>query len=94
MFPENPKKAIENGFALAESTFLEKAQSTPLIERSGSCAIVILIIDNMCYCANLGDSRAILSLNGGANFISLTQDHKPQMKGEETRILNSGGKIY
>jgi protein phosphatase 2C family protein 2/3 len=36
-----------------------------VIERSGSCAIVILIVGDMCYCANVGDSRAVLSMNGG-----------------------------
>jgi len=30
-------------------------------ERSGSCAIALLIIENRCYVANVGDSRAIMS---------------------------------
>jgi protein phosphatase 2C family protein 2/3 len=32
-----------------------------LKERSGSCAIVALIVGEMCYIANVGDSRAVLS---------------------------------
>jgi len=36
-----------------------------VIERSGSCAIVILIVGEICYTANVGDSRAVLSSNGG-----------------------------
>ena len=31
-----------------------------IVDRSGSCAIVLLIVGEMCYCANVGDSRAIL----------------------------------
>ena len=64
------------------------------IDRSGSCAIVILIIDDMCYCANTGDSRAVLSANGGKTVYSLSEDHKPTEENEMDRILNSNGRIY
>ena len=36
-----------------------------LKERSGSCAIVSLIVGDVCYIANVGDSRAVLSAHGG-----------------------------
>ena len=36
-----------------------------VVERSGSCAIVILIVGEICYIGNVGDSRAVLSTNGG-----------------------------
>jgi hypothetical protein len=45
-FPWNPKEALRNGFIAAERNFLEAAQNQPNgeIERSGSCAIVVLIV--------------------------------------------------
>jgi len=35
-------------------------------ERSGSCANVIMIIDDMVYVINVGDSRAFMSIDSGA----------------------------
>jgi serine/threonine protein phosphatase PrpC len=38
-----------------------------ILDKSGSCAIAVLIVDDMCYIANVGDSRAMLSQNGGVS---------------------------
>lgn len=43
-----------------------------MIDRSGSCAILTLIIDETCYIANLGDCRAIMSCAGASYFINLS----------------------
>jgi protein phosphatase PTC2/3 len=58
-----------------------------LIERSGSCAIAVLIVGEMCYVANVGDSRAVLSSNGGKDVSPLSQDHKPSVPDEYIRII-------
>lgn len=53
-----------------------------------------MVIDEDIYVINVGDSRAVVSKNGGNEFANLTTDHKPMEIGEYTRILANGGKIY
>ena len=64
------------------------------VDKSGSCAIVALVIDDMCYIANTGDSRALLSADGGKHVITLSNDHKPTDDIEVERILRNEGRIY
>lgn len=65
-----------------------------VVERSGSCAIVVLIVGEICYVANVGDSRAVLSSNGGQSAVALSRDHKPSDIEEYKRIIKAGGQIY
>lgn len=48
----------------------------------------------MCYVANVGDSRAIMSVDGGEKILVLSKDHKPESETETMRIEKNGGKIY
>lgn len=65
-----------------------------LIERSGSCALAVLFVGDVCYVANVGDSRAVISLGGGQKVIALTRDHKPSTLSEFQRIKAAGGRTY
>lgn len=64
------------------------------MDTSGTCAIIVLIINNTCYVANVGDSRAILSQNKGKKIVPLSTDHKPAEANELKRIKQNGGKTY
>jgi protein phosphatase 2C family protein 2/3 len=64
------------------------------IDSSGSSAIIILIINDSCYIANLGDSRALYSADEGIQFFQLSRDHKPNDPIEKKRIYKAGGSIY
>ena len=70
--------------------FLEFAKNQQMeigdFDKSGSCAVICLIVDEICYVANTGDSRAVMSLNGGKQVITLSNDHKPTDEFEIERI--------
>ena len=63
-------------------------------ERSGSCAIIVLTVDNECYVANVGDSRAIMSADKGKKLFLLSRDHRPNEDYEMQRIVKNGGGVY
>ena len=101
-FPNDPKKAIYEGFLTAEKDFQNKIPDNNS-DKSGSCALVLLIIDDKIYIANCGDSRAILSMQKGEKIKLLNKIHKLPKKfeidqkncdmSEITRIKECGGKI-
>ena len=96
-FPSNPVKAIKETFKKAEQEFYQMAydaKNNVLLDKSGSCALIILIIDNLLYAINLGDSRALFSCKGGQNLYQITRDHKPNDEIEKKRIEKVGGKVY
>lgn len=64
------------------------------VDNSGSCAIVILLVDKKVYVANVGDSRALMSAEGGKKVYELSRDHKPDEERETVRIITNGGKVY
>jgi len=94
-FPWDPKEALLKGFEAAEEAFMDLAvEKDILVEKSGSCANVVLIIGEMCYCANVGDSRGILSSELGRKVFMLSKDHKPSDELESKRVMEAGGKVY
>jgi serine/threonine protein phosphatase PrpC len=94
-FPNKPEEALRQGFATAEKVFLQNSEKDgDIIEKSGSWAIVILIVGQECYVVNVGDSRAVLSYESGRKAAPLSTDHKPSDTSERTRIQEGGGQIY
>ena len=95
-FPHNPRQAIINAFQHADNYFLETVEKYTrgaLLDRSGSCAIIAIILDDMCYLVNLGDARAIMSCGNGRYIAELSNDHNPTNKAEAKRVIEAGGSI-
>ena len=95
-FPYDIKLSIIETFKKIEEDFF-KAYCKDTIENStfsGSCALVGVVFDNKIYIGNIGDSRAIMSINGGTKIKQLTLDHKPDNIKEFERAIKNGSKIY
>ena len=61
------------------------------MEGKGCTANVLMIVNNLQYCANAGDSRCVLGEGGRAFPMSI--DHKPTMKKERDRIYRAGSTV-
>ena len=94
-FPVNVIESIRYAFKTAENQFYHKAvQNGKLVDNSGSCALIALIINDILYAINLGDSRALYSRDGGKEYFQISRDHKPNDEKEKARIEKAGGKVY
>lgn len=64
-------------------------------EAQGCTAVVVLVVGAQdgrpakLYCANAGDSRAVMSRKG--TVVALSEDHKPENDEETARITKAGG---
>lgn len=80
-------EAIKKGFLEVDSDMLKDESMKD--ELAGTTAVVVLIKDGKLYCGNVGDSRAIASVNGQVQQLSF--DHKPSNESETRRIVAAGG---
>jgi len=53
-----------------------------MLDKSGSCAIVALLVEKKVFVINVGDSRAMMSADGGNFCVNLSIDHKPNDENE------------
>ena len=66
-------------------------QADPSLLVAGCTSVVALVVDNVVYVANAGDSRCIINRDGRA--IELSIDHKPELPQERDRIIRAGGMV-
>ena len=96
VFPDQNAYTACNYPAALKKSFLQTdvkmlADENMNDDPSGATAVVVYVKDNKLYCANAGDSRAILS-EGGSVF-ELSYDHKPNNPMEHQRINKAGGYV-
>ena len=92
---ENFKKVFEGNREFKSGNYKEaltctlleldkNLKSKPYAMDAGTTACVVFITSDKIYCANSGDSRAVLCNNKKA--VALSEDHKPNNHGEKLRI--------
>jgi protein phosphatase 2C family protein 2/3 len=89
------KESIKEAINEIEEQFLKYEaldEKGEIKDQSGSCGITILIQNNKCIIANVGDSRLLIFKKNAIYFC--TEDHKPGSNIEKERIIKAGGKIY
>ena len=68
--------------------FDAEVSKEPYCRDTGTTSCVVLITPDEIYCANAGDSRAVLKT--GDKAVPLSLDHKPDLPGERNRISVAG----
>ena len=88
-------EGLRNAITEAENDFIKNKATTSEGEKgdtSGSCGCMLMIHNNRCIIANVGDSRCVIIKNEKVDFT--TTDHKPNTEEERERITKAGGRIY
>ncbi|KAK6744650.1 hypothetical protein RB195_011398 [Necator americanus] len=83
----NLPEALRKGFLALDEQM--RSDDEMRDDVSGATAVVVLVKDDIIHCANVGDSRAVVSVCGEARPLSF--DHKPANEKEAKRILAAGG---
>lgn len=95
------KKCLLETFRQTDEDFLRRASSQKPAWKDGTTATCVLVVDDLVYVANLGDSRAVLcrmEATAGAVgqklcTLPLSTDHNPTIYEERMRIQRAGGTV-
>ena len=85
--PINVIKVIRNVYNELDTVIMNKHYKGD----PGSTAIVAMLVGDILYFINVGDSRGLLIRDG--RVIYRTIDHKPNNKKEKDRVVKAGGKV-
>lgn len=73
--PQSIKYILECAVASANSSVFERASKDSALKGMGTTAVVAVVLDDVAYIANVGDSRAYLFDPDRGEIIRLTRDH-------------------
>ena len=89
---QKTKKTLIKTFLKVDSE-LTRSSNKKLVVTCGCTANAVILdhLESKIYCANIGDTRAVLCRAGKA--INLSNDHKPNLWVEKERITKAGGTV-
>ncbi|CAH3038494.1 unnamed protein product [Porites lobata] len=90
------KKCMTEAYKKTDDEFLQEASKASPVWKDGSTAVTALVMDDVLYVANLGDSKALLCRcrdDGKISVVSLSKDHSPSQYEERMRIQKAGGNV-
>ncbi|XP_058600812.1 integrin-linked kinase-associated serine/threonine phosphatase 2C isoform X4 [Onychostoma macrolepis] len=95
------RKCLLDTFRQTDEDFLKNASSQKPAWKDGSTATCMLVVDDVLYVANLGDSRAVLCRLEQAEdsgkrkcvTLALSKEHNPTIYEERMRIQRAGGSV-
>ena len=86
---DKPEEALIETFEYMEKNILKDNS----LNKYGSSILVLLNIEKYIYIANLGDCRAIISIDNSFEVSQLSKEHNIFDINEKNRIVNLGGMI-
>lgn len=93
----DPTRALEAAFEELRGMLVDAAPGMECKLRfCGSTAVCILIVGTSLWCANVGDSRAVLGRrneSGAVAALPLSRDHKPDDEVEKPRLEAAGAVV-
>ncbi|XP_038991674.1 probable protein phosphatase 2C 35 [Hibiscus syriacus] len=89
---DDPLKAYNSAF-LATNSELHNSEIDDVL--SGTTAITVLVVGDILYVANVGDSRAVIAVNDGDRIVAedLSMDQTPFRKDEYDRVKLYGARV-
>ncbi|XP_071110278.1 integrin-linked kinase-associated serine/threonine phosphatase 2C-like [Haliotis cracherodii] len=91
------KKCFIEAFKKTDEDFLKQATKNKPTWKDGTTAILVLVINETLFIANLGDSKSILCRykedQAKCVAVPLSTDHSPGVYEERMRIQKSGGHV-
>ncbi|KAH7723124.1 protein phosphatase 2C containing protein [Aphelenchoides avenae] len=90
------KKLFTETYKTVDDEFLKEAKKVRPPLKDGTTATTVLLLNDVLYCANIGDSKAVVCRNkedGSCVAMQISVDHSPINYDERVRIQKAGGTV-